>query len=218
MDQLDNERILKLHHFVFFDVLKNTMFEWPKKNAEDRLRGSDPAESPGAAGQKAKIDDNIDLMNGLMKNYYNLKGKKASELVSMLDTMLVQRPQSMQQKKRNLVLAEPALHGLKPKIKKKNFLIDFCKLPPIILTSSELMRLGAEKDRTKMFRAVAERYVQKYNQICKKLTMANLENSNYGRFFTDHMKNIVETGVEYSTDFFFNLCEQLQDEEIDIGI
>lgn len=45
--------------------------------------------------------------------------------------------------------------------------------------------------------------------------MANLERSAYGTYFTEHMRNVIENGLEYSNDHFITILKTLTPEEFD---
>ena len=44
--------------------------------------------------------------------------------------------------------------------------------------------------------------------------MANLETSSYGGYFTEHMRNVIETGSEYTQDHFISIFKTLNSDEI----
>jgi hypothetical protein len=58
-----------------------------------------------------------------------------------------------------------------------------------------MMRVGAENERQEQYKRLREVSVNNYYNICRKLSMYNLETSQYGKYFTIHMKNVIETGV-----------------------
>jgi len=44
--------------------------------------------------------------------------------------------------------------------------------------------------------------------------MSNLESSNYGIYFTEHMRNVIETGAEYTKNHFLSIFKTLSANEI----
>jgi len=61
------------------------------------------------------------------------------------------------------------------------------------------MRIGAEQERINRFKNLKDFSFSFYN-ICWKLSMANLEHSAYGLYFTEHMRNVIENGLEYTNE------------------
>lgn len=126
--------------------------------------------------------DSVYKLKQLCMQFYDKKGRLGKELVESLDALLSDRPFSLASKRKNFVIDDP---NHPEGIKKKNFYYDI-----------ESMRINAEKDRIEKFKGVAHSLARKYYIICKKLSMANLEESVHAQYFLDYMRNIIENGLE----------------------
>jgi len=92
-------------------------------------------------------------------------------------------------KRKNFVIEDP---DHPEGIKRKNFYYDI-----------EFMRINAEKERIERFKTVAQNCARTYYIICKRLSMHNLEEVEHAQYILDYMKNVIESGIEFTNSHMF---------------
>ena len=132
--------------------------------------------------------------------FYEKKGKLGKELVETLDTLISDRPFSLKSKSKNFVIDDP---DHPEGIKRKNFYYDI-----------ESMRINAEKDRIEKYKKVAERCARTYYIICKRLSLLNLEEVQHAQYILDYMKNVIETGNEFTKIHWKKILDTFNDKEL----
>jgi hypothetical protein len=129
--------------------------------------------------------DSVYKLKQLCMQYYEKKGKLGKELVETLDTLISDRPFSLKAKSKNFIIDDPE----HPEgIRRKNYNYDI-----------ESMRINAEKERIEKYKNVAQTCARTYYIICKRLSLLNLEEVEHAQYILDYMKNVIESGIKFST-------------------
>ena len=205
---LDVDMISSLHQFMFFDVVNNRDFSLPRPRQKSRAKKKvfETEEELLQEIQqiienqvgKIRIDSAYDLKR-LCTKYYERKSDSGMQLMEMLDSLAISRPRSMVSKRRNFKLEDE--NG---KAKHMNFLLDF-----------QEMRTGAKSEQNQALKKQRAKGQKQYFNVCKLMSLYNLENSKFAAYFTDHMRNVIETGHPYTSSHFFEILQTLKDKELD---
>ncbi|CAI2381534.1 unnamed protein product [Moneuplotes crassus] len=144
--------------------------------------------------------DSVYKLKQLCMQYYEKKGRMGKELVETLDTLICDRPYNLSSKSKNFVIEDP---NHPEGIKRKNFHYDI-----------ESMRINAEKDRIEQYKKVAETCARTYYVICKRLSLLNLEEVQHAQYILDYMKNVIESGKEFTKAYWIKVLDTLNSKEL----